>query len=142
VDSIDIDTCRLFAQGKQFVVVEDDELVSQSLQDLLENMGGRVKCFDNAEYALHHPNIEKADCYIVDYMLPGDVDGTNFLLNLRQKLHKPVCAVMMSGYTSSYFMRKAALFEWPVLLKPVNTFELISKLSEQYRNLMLNKETH
>jgi FixJ family two-component response regulator len=132
VDSTDIEACRQFAQGKQFVVVEDDELVSQSLRDLLENMGASVECFENAEYALHQPDIEKADCYIVDYMLPGIIDGTNFLLSLHQKLHKPVCAVMMSGNTSSYFLRKAEHFDWPVLNKPVKVSQLISQLSQQY----------
>jgi DNA-binding response OmpR family regulator len=65
-------------------------------------------------------------------MLPGNIDGINFLLRLRQKLHKPVCAVMMSGDTSSYFIRKAELFDWPVLHKPVNMSKLISRLSEQH----------
>jgi DNA-binding response OmpR family regulator len=65
-------------------------------------------------------------------MLPGNIDGINFLLRLRQNLHKPVCAVMMSGDTSSYFIRKAELFDWPVLHKPVNISKLITRLSEQY----------
>jgi len=132
VESIDIETCRLFAEGKQFVVVEDDEFVSQSLRDLLENMGGKVECYDSAEDALRQHDIGLADCFIVDYMLAGNVDGANFLIRLRQNLHKPVCAVILSGNTSSNFMHKAELLDWPVLHKPVNVSQLISRLSEQY----------
>lgn len=121
-----------FIRGKRFVVVEDDVLVSEALSKSLEMLGGEVQCFDNAESALQHPNIGDADCYVVDYMLPGDVDGINLLLRLRQQLRKSVCAVMMSGNTSSYFIRKAEMFDWPVLHKPVSMAELIFKLSEQH----------
>jgi DNA-binding response OmpR family regulator len=131
----DIEVNRAFAQGKRFVVLEDDALVSEALNKSLELMGGKVECFDNAEYALQHPAIGNADCYIVDYMLPGNVDGINFLLRLRQQLHRPVCAVMMSGNTSSYFMRKAELFDWPVVHKPINMSKLISRLSEQFSRM-------
>jgi hypothetical protein len=128
----EIEDNRSFVQGKHFVVIEDDTMVSEALSNSLRLMGGEVDCFDNPEKALRQANIGNADCYIVDYMLPGNIDGINFLLRLRQKLHKPVCAVMMSGDTSSYFIRKAELFDWPVLHKPVNMSNLISKLIEQY----------
>ncbi len=106
--------------------------LSEALSKSFEIMGGEVECFDNAESALKHSDIGNADCYIVDYILPGNVDGVNFLLRLHQQLHKHVCAVMMSGNTSTYFIRNAEFFSWPVVHKPVNISKLISKLSEQY----------
>lgn len=132
MESEEVEFSRSFARGKRFVVIEDNIMISEALSQSLEMLGGVVTCYDNAEKALQHSNIGDADCYIVDYMLPGDVDGINFLLRLRQKLHKPICAVMMSGNTSSYFIRKAELFDWPVLHKPVNMSKLILRLSEQY----------
>jgi DNA-binding response OmpR family regulator len=123
---------RSFVRGKHFVVVEDDVLVADALRKTLEMMGGEVTCFANAEHALQHPNIGNADCYIVDYMLPGEVDGISFLLGLREQQHKPVCAVMMSGNTSSSFIRQTERFDWPVLHKPVNISKLIARLDEQY----------
>ncbi len=136
MESREIETNRLFVQGKLFVVVEDDALISQAMRAVLENMGGAVECFDNAENALRQSTIENADCFIVDYKLSGTVDGINFLSLLHQKLHKPICAVMMSGDTSVQFVRKAEFFDWPVLQKPVNASKLISKLSEQYGKCM------
>lgn len=132
MESKEIEINRSFAQGKRFVVVEDDAMVSAALSKSLEMIGGKVECFDNAEYALQRANIENADCYIVDYMLNGSVDGINFLNMLYQKLRKPICAVMISGDTSAKFVRKAELFDWPVLHKPINLSKLISRLSEQY----------
>ena len=131
MDTQDIEINRSFARGKRFVVVEDDELVAEALIKALEIMGGEVKFFDNAEYALQYPEIGNADYYIVDYMLPNNIDGINFLLALRQKVHKSVCAVMISGNTSSQFARKAQFFDWPVLNKPVNLSKLVELLGKQ-----------
>lgn len=64
-------------------------------------------------------------------MLPGEVDGVNFLLRLREKLNKHICAVIISGNTSTDFVLKAELFSWPVMHKPVNMSKLIASLSEQ-----------
>ena len=131
-ETVEFAASRSFVRGKYFVVVEDDLLVADALRKTLEMMGGKVACFDNAEHALQHPNIGNADCYIVDYMLPGEVDGISFLLGLREQQHKPVCAVMMSGNTSSSFIRQSEQFDWPVLHKPVNISQLIARLDEQY----------
>lgn len=131
-----LENSRSFVRGKRFIVVEDDAMVQEGLSKTLKLMGGQVESFGSAESALQHPDIGNADCYIVDYMLPGEVDGVNFLLGLRQKLHRPVCAVMMSGNTSSYFIRKVELFDWPVLHKPVNMEKLISKLSHEHSRIV------
>ena len=131
-ESMGLEASRSFVRGKRFVVLEDDLMVSEALVSALELLGGKVECFDNAKSALQHPDIENADCYIVDYILSGEMDGINFLLGLRQKLRKPICAVMMSGNTSSYFVRKAEMFDWPVIQKPANIEKLISWLSGQY----------
>lgn len=129
---MELASIRQFVNEKRFVIVEDDDIVSEALSKLLTVMGGTVESFYDAEVALKQAGIEDADCYIVDYMLPGNVDGTNFLLSLQRKLHKPACAVMMSGNTDSDFIHKAELFHWPVLHKPVNIEQLISRLSKQY----------
>lgn len=130
-DAIDLS----FAQGKFFVVVEDDMMVAQALTQSLEGLGGEVERFHSAEDALHHVNIGYADCYIVDYMLGGALNGIQFLNTLRQKLDKPVNAVLLTGDTSTTFIRDAADFDWPVLYKPVNTANLISTLSAQEESM-------
>lgn len=121
----------LFAIGKRFIVVEDDMLVAQATAACLEEIGGTVQCFHSAEIALHHVSVEHADYYIVDYMLAGQINGIQFLNQLRQKLARPVNAVLVTGDTSSKFISSAADFEWPVLFKPVNVSELLASLSAQ-----------
>lgn len=122
-----------FAQGKYFVVVEDDVLVSQAISSLLEGMGGKVTCFDSAEDALCHADIEDADYYIADYMLAGALSGIQFLNQLRQKRGEPIKAVLISGDTSPAFILEAANCEWPLLHKPTNISRLLASLDAQGR---------
>ena len=124
---------KMLFKGKRVMVVEDDALVAQAMISLLEGMGGEVRCFHKAEEALHHADIEHADYHIVDYMLGGTHNGIQFLNLLRQKRGKPINAVLMTGDTSSNFIRKVGTLDWPVLHKPVNLSKLISSLSEQDR---------
>ena len=133
MNSHDDEVNAAFVQGKRIVVVEDNTQLSEALSKALEMLGGKVECFDYAEQALLHPEIGNADCYIVDYRLNGTINGINFLSLLHQKLRKPICAVMISGDTSANLARKAELFDWPMLHKPVNLTKLISMLSEQYK---------
>jgi len=109
--------------------VEDDLLVAQATTACLEGMGGEVKCFCRAEDALLYANC--TDYYIVDYMLGGTFNGIQFLNLLRQKSDKPINAVLVTGDTSSNFIREAADFDWPVQYKPVDMSELLASLRAQ-----------
>lgn len=122
---------QAFATGKRFIVVEDDQLVSQALVSWLRALGGTVESFPNAEEALTHAHIEHADYFIADYMLSGTLNGIQFLNMALEKRNRPLKGVVVSGDTSSAFIRHAAQCEWPVMHKPVNTAELVSKLSGQ-----------
>jgi CheY-like chemotaxis protein len=120
-----------FVLGKRFVIIEDDALVAQAMTNLLEGMGAEVKCFNNAEYALHQDSLLTADYFIVDHMLAGKLTGIQFLNQLRLKLGKPVKAILMTGDTSSGFMRNALECAWPILHKPVNAARVLEGLSKQ-----------
>ncbi len=124
-----------FARGKRFVLVEDDTIVAQAMINLLEGMGGEVKCFHSAEEALRHSSMAHADCYIADYMLGGTLNGIQFLNQLRKKLGKPISAVLVTGDTSATTLRHTRGFDWPVLHKPVNSSQLISNLRAQISSL-------
>jgi PAS domain S-box-containing protein len=122
-------TGEMLFRGKSVVLVEDDTLVAQAMAGLLKIMGGKVRCFPNAEDALRCADIEHADYYIVDYMLGGEHNGIQFLELLRQKRGAAINAVLVTGDTSTNFIRKAERFDWPVLHKPVNMSKLINSLS-------------
>lgn len=120
-----------FARGKHFVVVEDDKLVAQAMTNLLEEMGGEVECFHNAEDALCHANIEQTDYYIADFMLGGTLNGIQLLNQLRERMGKPINAVLLTGDTSPDFIREMRNYDWSVLHKPTNITQLVTSLSTQ-----------
>jgi PAS domain S-box-containing protein len=119
---------QTFVRGKRFVVVEDDELVAQAMISWLEGMGAEVKCFNSAEDALLHPDINDADYYIADYMLGGMLDGVQLLNQLRLKLDRPLNAVLVTGDTSAAIFHHAEHCAWPILHKPIDISLLIESL--------------
>ena len=121
----------MFAIGKKIILVEDDELVAQATAACLAEMGGLVKCFGSAEEALINARTDATDCYIVDYMLGGSLNGIQLLRLLREQLGKPIHAVLMTGDTSSNFIRESADLDWPVKFKPVDVSELLASLYAQ-----------
>jgi len=121
----------LSARGRRYILVEDDVLVAEAMCKALVMMGGEVERFHNAEHALLQADFEHADYYIVDFMLGGALNGIQFLNQLRQKLGRPVKAVLLTGDTSAIFASGANDCQWPVLHKPANMSELLSRLTEQ-----------
>ena len=58
--------------GRAFiVVVDDDESVRESLPDLLTECGYSVSAFPSAAEFLASRAVEKTDCLILDYAMPG-----------------------------------------------------------------------
>ena len=113
------------------MIVEDDALVAEALSKALVEMGAMAEFYHSAEVALNHPDIGDADYFIVDYMLGGTLNGIEFLERLRRKLNTPVKAVIMTGETSSAFVRDTANCAWPVQHKPVTISKLIDSLRTQ-----------
>jgi CheY-like chemotaxis protein/anti-sigma regulatory factor (Ser/Thr protein kinase) len=119
---------QAFIQGKHFVVVEDDKLVAQAIASLIDGAGGSVVCFHRAEDALQQIDGLATHYYIVDYMLGSSLNGIELLKQLRQKIGRPLNAVLVTGDTSPAFINDAAEFPWPVLHKPVDIKKLIAAL--------------
>lgn len=120
-----------FISGKAFVVLEDDELVGRALLDLIVGMGGKVRLFSKSEDALLQADIAQADYYLVDYMLGGELDGIQFLAQLKSRSNKSIVAVLMTGDTSPAFMRAGNASNWPILHKPTTISGLVAALRDQ-----------
>lgn len=127
-------TNEISVMGKKFVVAEDDLRIVHALTSLLELMGADVLHFKSAEDALSYDGISGADYYISDYMLGGQMNGIEFLQRLRDIAGHEIKAVLLTGDTSSGFVGQTTGFDWPILHKPVNVHQLISKLEAQTQN--------
>ena len=52
-------------------IVDDDEALRSSLEDLIRSVGFRVQGFSSAEAFLRSNQIEATDCLILDVRMPG-----------------------------------------------------------------------
>lgn len=120
--------CARFVRGKRFVVVEDDPLISDAFSLALRSMGGSAKCFRTAEDAIAHAASQDADCYIMDQMLAGRLSGIQCLDRIREMRGGAVLAVILTGDTSHEFIAAAERSDWPIMYKPAELHEIITRL--------------
>ncbi|MGC2166937.1 MAG: PAS domain S-box protein [Gallionella sp.] len=117
-----------FFSGKRIVVVENDVLVAEALVNALERSGGVVNLFSNAEAGLSDSCILQADYFIVDFMLDGNISGSEMLNMLGRKCGRRVNGVLVTSDTSPAFAHQAINCPWPILHKPFNISTLISHI--------------
>jgi len=115
-------------KGKRVVVVEDDTLVAAGMVTMFDEVGAVVRHFQKAEDALRHDDIADADFFVVDYALGGTLNGLQLLEALQQRNSVPICAVVVTGETSSEFISSVAGCPWPVMHKPVSYATIVSAL--------------
>jgi len=115
-------------KGKRFIVIEDNVLVANGLTGWIEEKGGKTIHFQNAKEALNNPDISHSDYYVVDHMLGGGTNGIQLLNLLKQRFGKPIRAVVITGDTSTAFIKSSANCEWPILHKPIETSSLLAAL--------------
>ena len=114
--------------SRPVAIVDDDESVQRSLQDLIESDGLTALCFDSAEQFLDSDARNKAACLIADVRMPG-MSG----LELQAKLKADRCRIPIIFITAHgdaemriHAMREGAVeflskpFDDEVLLKAVN----------------------
>ena len=75
-------------QSKLVVIVDDDESMQDSLQDLIESAGLEAQCFGSAEELLESLLHRQAACVIADIRMPK-MSG----LELQAKLKAEECTV-------------------------------------------------
>ncbi len=107
-------------------IVEDDEDVLNALQFALEADGYAVCAFLDAAQALDSPNIDRADCLVIDYGLPG-MDGVELMKALRSR--QVACpAIIITGNPTPRCRREADAVGAPVLEKPLMAHALARQI--------------
>jgi two-component system CheB/CheR fusion protein len=79
--------------------VEDDKAVSTSVHALLQTAGYRVSSVGDGEEAVRLVSQEKLrpDVLIVDFRLPGGMNGTDVAEEIQELLGYPVPTIILSG---------------------------------------------
>ena len=79
----------------RLVLIDDDDLVRESVSKLLEIRGHQVTCFESAEALLETAGYRDADCLVVDFRLPV-MNGCELLYTLRA-MSVDTPALLLSG---------------------------------------------
>jgi FixJ family two-component response regulator len=99
------------------VLVDDDKAVRSAVAFSLETEGYSVRAFANARSLLAEPDT-KADCYVVDEMIPGDMRGIELIVMLRANgIVTPV--ILITTNPSRDLRRRAELLDTPIVEKPL-----------------------
>ncbi|MDR2365028.1 MAG: PAS domain-containing protein [Zoogloeaceae bacterium] len=114
------------------ILIENDPIVISALQIWLDSHNIRTRCFSDSERALADPEITAADFFIVDYRIPGKINGLIFMNILQTRMKRPICGVILTGDAAHEQLDTFANAAWPVLHKPVSPNLLLETLARQW----------
>ena len=115
------------ARGTGMVlVVEDDPEVRELLELFLKEEGHRAATAPDGTAALHlvAGGTVRPDLVLADYNLPNGMDGLQVIAKLRERLHREIPAVILTGDISTGALRDIGLQSCIQLNKPVKLQEL------------------
>lgn len=119
--------------GRRVIVLEDNPNVAEAMRLSLESCDMVVEIYASAEEALARADLASADFYISDLRLPG-MDGVQFLETVRQRVGRPIRALLLTGDLASDGNECASASSWPpVLFKPVPLSNLVAAMEAQFR---------
>lgn len=122
----------LQAAGRELtriLVLDDEEIVHQSVERVLERSGMEIVRAHTAEEAFERMTVTRFDTLISDVRLPT-MSGMEFLRHLRNE-GNAIPAIMITGYASfSNAVSAASLGAVEYLPKPFTRFELSRALSK------------
>lgn len=114
---------------KRILLVEDDEHTAILMQDYLQTIGYEVELMLTAERFIARVNIFKPNLILLDVHLPGDVDGLDLLISLKQQQNLqeiPVVIMTPMGMGDRERFLQAGAMD--CLSKPIGIFQLESVL--------------
>jgi two-component system C4-dicarboxylate transport response regulator DctD len=126
--------------GGKVVIIDDDEAARESVGQMLDLRGYKIKLFSSAEAALSWAGIEEAGCVITDVKMPG-MDGEQLLFETkRRRFCAPV--IMITGHgdvAMAVRCLKAGAFDF--VEKPFEEDILIASVMRAVETSKLRKES-
>ena len=124
------------------LVLDDEPDTLESISSLLAlETDYKVLSFTSSKEALEAIQTHEVDLAIVDYLMPGDIDGIEFLLELKKK-HPYSIRIILTAYPSKEDAIKAinevGLYKY--IEKPWNSEELLLIIREGLEKRSLLKQ--
>jgi DNA-binding response OmpR family regulator len=126
----------------KILLIDDDEILRDSIQDILEEENHDITSADNPKIALQKLENEPFDIILSDVKMP-EMDGLTFLKEVKDR-YASTPIIMLTGHGSVasavQAMRDGAL---NYLLKPANKRQLIESIEEaiHFRNNQLQQQS-
>ncbi len=116
------------------LIVEDDELLLQSIAGLIEDDGFAVITAEDGDAALKTLKIEKVHFVLSDIQMPNK-DGIELLKDIRSKCPDPPAVLLMSGYSSVSKEDAQKLGAIDLVSKPANLTSVTETIAKVYLSL-------
>ncbi len=108
------------------LVVDDEELIAETLVSILNSAGFAAMAAFNAESALDLASEIPPEVLITDIVMPG-MDGIELAYELKRRV--PDCKVLLfSGQVGAVEFRGRT--DFPLLAKPVHPLQLLTEVSQ------------
>lgn len=122
----------------QILVVDDDEAVRDTMNEVIMMAGYKSSTVDSAEAALDFLKKKAVQVVIADIMLPG-LDGLELTDRIKEKYDTDI--IVMTGYSGDYSYEEAiSKGASDFIFKPVRFEELLLRLKRVLRERQLGKE--
>ena len=110
----------------EILVVDDDPEVCELLETFLKSEGHRTAAARDGIAALDlvARGVTRPDLILADYGLPNGLNGIQLITELREKFHRAVPVIILTGDISTGTLRDIALQDCVQLNKPVKLPEL------------------
>lgn len=142
-------------QKKKILVIEDDEIISDNLKNLLELQNYEVRVAENGKEGIDRAYLFKPDLVICDIMMP-DITGFEVLeILIRENDFKQIPFLFLTALTDTTNLRKGMyLGADDYIFKPFDTenlllviknrlakFEFIKALVQERKSIFKNSES-
>ena len=122
------------SRGSRVLVIDDDELVRESLRHLLHDAGYAVEVAADGTGGLEQLAQGRVDVILVDLMMPG-MNGRQFLRTLRETPENARIPVILMTGVHGITVPPDALGASDVVEKPLRSEELLNKVAlAEYRS--------
>ena len=127
-------------QKVKTLLVDDDELIRDSLSMAFSNKGCYIRTADSAETGLRALREDQYDLIISDYRLPG-ISGLEFM-QMAVPANPRAVKVMITAYRDHFVFSEALRMGIKLFIeKPFTMAKLVTSLARSFQNIQAVK-TH
>jgi FixJ family two-component response regulator len=116
------------------LIVDDEEVVRQSLGRLLSSIGYPSTAFPSAESFLESYTGEETGCLLLDLRMPG-MSGLDLIEELRRR-QSTLPVIVMTGHTDMTSMQRLSEFDTLGLLEKPFPIQQLKMLLDRWRHTL------